>query len=413
MGEMMGAKRKELGALAVSQINRRGINFVGGVTGLGLNVTKSGSRSWILRYQAGGKRKDMGLGGYPDVTLAQAKERARAARTKLADGIDPIEASQAARARLLAEQRGNILFRDAASQYIQAHAASWRNPKHEQQWRNTIDTYAHPKIGNILVRHITIHQVLTILEPIWIEKTETATRLRGRIESILDWAIVHGYRSDANPARWKGMLDKLLPAPAKVATTDHHKALPYEDLPAFMRRLSEHPGVGSQALQFAILTATRSGEVRHATWEEFDLEGGVWTIPATRMKAGREHRVPLSRQAIALLKGMESQSFCPYVFPSSHSKQRAEEGKPLSDMTLSAILRRMNIPAVPHGFRSTFRDWCAEMTDYPNEVAEMALAHTISNKVEAAYRRGDLFEKRKQLMHDWSNYSFSSKWRKS
>lgn len=407
MGDEMGGRRKELGALAVAQIDRRGMNFVGGVAGLGINVTASGSKSWILRYQVGGRRKDLGLGGYPDVTLAMAKEQARAARAKLAQGVDPVEDRQATRRKLIADQLSVMTFRDAAKQYINAHEVSWRNDKHGQQWRNTVETYANPKIGAVPVKDITLHQIMTVLEPIWTTKTETATRLRGRLESIIDWAIVKGYRVESNPARWKGLLDKLLPAPSKVAKTDHHRALPYGEMPAFMASLSKQSGIGAQALEFLILTACRSGEVRGAKWHEFDIKLGTWTIPAGRMKAEKEHRVPLSDAALAIVKAMKDKAFCDYVFPSTHSRKSVAECAELSDMTLSAILRRMKVPAVPHGFRSTFRDWCAEQTDYPNEVAEMALAHSIGNKVEAAYRRGDLFEKRRSLMQDWDNFILS------
>lgn len=403
----MGTRKTELGALAVSNIRRRGINFVGGVTGLGLNVTQTGSRSWVFRYQINGKRRDFGLGGYPDVTLAQAKERARAARTKLTLGVDPIEDSRAAKSRLLADQASAISFSQAASKYIDTHESSWRNIKHAQQWRNTLETYANPVIGKILVRDVALPHILSILEPIWHTKTETATRLRGRLEAVLDWAIARGFRSSSNPARWKGLLDKLLPAPNKVAKTDHHRALPYAELPAFMAKLATQPGIGARALEFTILTACRSGEVRGAKWCEFDLTHAVWTVPSERMKTGKEHRVPLSEAALAIVKGMKERAFCDYVFPSSHGAKKAEEkGAQMSDMTLSAVLRRMKVEAVPHGFRSTFRDWCAEQTDCPNEVAEMALAHAIGNKVEAAYRRGDLFNKRKQLMQEWGNYAF-------
>lgn len=405
MGDSMGAKRKELGALAVSQIARRGINFVGGVAGLGLNVTQSGSRSWILRYQVGGVRKDMGLGGYPNVTLAQAKELARAARLKLHHGVDPIEANRAARRKMIAHVSAAITFKDAARKYIEFQETTWRNDKHAQQWRNTIDTYANPKIGRLPVRDVALSDVLTILEPIWRTKTETASRLRGRLEAVLDWATAKGYRTADNPARWKGLLDKILPAPGKIAKVDHHRALPYADLPSFMKQLCEQHGVGARSLEFAILTASRSGEVRGATWDEFDLVNAIWTIPAARMKAKKEHRVPLSMQALSIVTTQRDMAFCDYVFPSSHGSKAVGAGSPLSDMTLSAVLRRMKVEAVPHGFRSTFRDWCAEQTDYPNEVAEMALAHAIGNKVEAAYRRGDLFDKRKQLMQDWATYA--------
>jgi integrase len=404
MGKTMGSKRKELGALAVSQITRRGINFVGGVTGLAINVNRWGSKSWVLRYQLAGRRRDMGLGGYPDVTLAKAKELARDARAKLATGIDPIEDSRLLRRQRFADHLSTMTFRQAADQYIETHAATWRNAKHTQQWRNTLETYAHQTMGATPVRDVTLQQVLKVLEPIWKTKTETATRLRGRLEAVIDWAIAHGYRTESNPARWKGLLDKLLPAPGKVAKTDHHPALPYRDVPDFMKRLLQQDSFGARALAFAILTATRSGEVRRATWSEFDLANAIWTIPGARMKAGKEHRVPLSDQALRIVTEMHAHAFCDYVFPSSHSKKGRADGAALSDMALSAVLRRMNVPAVPHGFRSTFRDWTAEQTDYPNEVAEMALAHAIGNKVEAAYRRGDLFNKRKELMQDWADY---------
>ena len=408
MGEIMGKRQIELGALAVSNIRRRGINFVGGVTGLAINVSGCGSRSWVLRYTVAGRRRDLGLGGYPDVTLAQAKEAARTARAKLAQGVDPIEDGRAARSKMIALQAAALTFSQAATKYIDTHEDSWRNAKHAQQWRNTIETYANPRIGQMLVRDVGLPQVLTVLEPIWRTKTETARRLRGRIESVLDWAIARGYRTESNPARWKGLLDKILPTPGKITKTDHHRALPYADLPKFMKSLAGQQGIGARALEFAILTACRSGEVRGAMWNEFDLDSGVWIVPADRMKAGKEHRVPLSDAALAIIKAQKEFAFCEYVFPSSHKPKTPDSlGGPLSDMTLSAVLRRMKVAAVPHGFRSTFRDWCAEQTDYPRDVAEMALAHAIGNKVEAAYRRGDLFDKRKQLMQDWADYAAS------
>ncbi len=402
----MGKRQTELGALAVSQIRRRGINFVGGVAGLAINVTKSGGRSWILRYQVAGKRRDKGLGGYPDVSLADAKEAARAVRAKIAQGVDPIEDGRALRSKMIASQVSAITFSEAASQYITTHEGGWRNIKHAQQWRNTIQQYAGPVIGKILIREIGLPQILKVLEPIWHTKTETASRLRGRIESVLDWSIARGYRTESNPARWKGLLDTLLPAPGKIAKTDHHRALPYADVPSFMTTLAGQQGVGARALEFTILTACRSGEVRGAKWDEIDIKNRVWTVPANRMKAGKEHRIPLSDAALSIIKTQKESAFCEYVFPSSHGSKKSDfEGMPLSDMTLSAVLRRMKVLAVPHGFRSTFRDWCAEQTDYPREVAEMALAHAIGNKVEAAYRRGDLFDKRKQLMQNWANFA--------
>lgn len=406
--------RKELGAAQVATLWRRGTNHVGGVRGLILNVTMYGSRSWVLRYQVAGKRRDLGLGSYPSVTLADAREAARVARSKLAQGIDPIEEVRRARAQLVAEIHTGMTFGDAAKRYIASHEKGWKNAKHAQQWQRSLDMYATPVLGKVPVRDISLAMVLKVLEPIWASKTETATRLRGRIESIIDWAIARGYRTDSNPARWKGLLDKLLPAPSKVTKTVHFQALPYAQLPRFMEQLKKQEGMGAKALLFVILTAARSGEVRGATWDEIDLAEQVWTIPAERMKASKSHRVPLSDDAMTLMQEMKALALAQgrtsgeaYVFPSPNSRD-PELGSVLSDMTLTAVLRRLDIAAVPHGFRSTFRDWCAEKTDYPNEVAEMALAHTVGNKVEAAYRRGDLFAKRKQLMQDWAQYAMGS-----
>jgi integrase len=286
--------------------------------------------------------------------------------------------------------------------FIRDHAAGWRNPKHAQQWANSLETYAHPVMGALLVRDVELQHVMAVLEPIWQAKTETASRVRGRIEQVLDWATARGFREGPNPARWRGHLDKLLPAPAKVTRVEHHDALPVDQAPSFMARLCAAPGIGARALEFAILTAARSGEVRGTTWDEIDLDAAVWTVPADRMKAGREHRVPLSPAALALLRSLPRWPDNPLVFA-------APRGGVLSDMTLAAVLRRMKVAAVPHGFRSTFRDWAAERTHFPREVAEMALAHAIGDKVEAAYRRGDLFDKRRRLMDDWAVFLDSAK----
>lgn len=391
-----------MGALEVSRIARRGMNFVGGVAGLGLNVNTGGSRSWVFRARVAGVRRDMGLGGYPDVTLAQARELARVARAKIRAGVDPIEEARAARSALIAARMSAVSFSKATEQYLEAHEAGWSNPKHRQQWENTLTTYAAPKIGQMLVRDIELPHVLSVLEPIWREKTETASRLRGRMESVLDWASARGYRSGPNPARWKGHLDKLLPAPGRIAKTDHHRSLPHEDMPTFFAALRQQDGSGARALEFAILTAARSGEARGATWEEFDLTAGKWVIPASRMKAKKEHRVALSAQAVALLKAQQELRASDFVFPSPK-----EDGM-LSDMTLTAVLRRMKVDAVPHGFRSTFRNWAAETTNYPREIAELALAHTVGSEVERAYMRSDLFEKRRALMQDWADFMSSA-----
>jgi integrase len=329
--------------------------------------------------------------------LANAREAARVARAKVKEGIDPIANARAARSALKAEQAAAQTFKTCALAYIEAHEAGWRNAKHAQQWRNTLDTYAYPVIGNLLVRDVGLPQVLSVLEPIWKKKTETASRLRGRLEAILDWATTRGYRTGLNPARWKGHLDTLLPAARTVAQAGHHSALPVHQMSTLMKALRQQPGMGAKALEFTILTAARSGETRGACWSEINLDTATWAIPADRMKAGKEHRVPLPKAALNILSALPRTENETLVFASPR-------GGMLSDMSLTAVLRRMNINAVPHGFRSTFRDWCAEHTNYPREVAEMALAHAIGDKVEAAYRRGDLFEKRRQLMREWAEF---------
>jgi integrase len=393
----MGRKAVELGPLAVSKLTEPGMHFVGGVSGLALQVLPTGGRTWILRAVIGGKRRDMGLGGFPDVTLAGARQAARVARNKVREGVDPIEDARAARSRLKAERAAALTFKQCAEKYISGHRASWKNEKHADQWASTLQTYAYPFMGELLVRDVAVAHVLAALEPIWHSKTETASRVQGRIAAVLDWATARSYRSGENPARWKGHLDKLLPAPSKVAKVEHHIALPISDLGAFMVELRKQNGNGAKALEFAILTATRSGEVRGATWDEIDMKGAVWVIPAERMKAEREHRVPLSDAALALLKAQPRVEGNELIFPSPR-------GSELSDMTMTKVLRDMKVPAVPHGFRSTFRDWAAERTNYPRDVAEMALAHAVANKTEAAYRRGDLFEKRRRMMADWAAF---------
>jgi len=394
---MMARKAKELGALDVNRKTDPGLHFVGGVAGLALQVTPFGARSWILRVMVAGKRREMGLGGFPDVTLAGAKEAARAARLKIREGIDPIEDAKAKRSALYAARAASITFSEAASAYIAVMEAEWTNGKHASQWRNTLSTYAYPVIGNIYVREIEQSHVMRVLEPIWLTKTETATRLRGRIENILDWARVRGYRTGENPARWRGHLDMLLPTPGKVQTVEHHPALPIDELGSFMALLHQQEGMGARALEFAILTAARSGEVRGATWGEIDLADATWTIPVSRMKAKREHRVALNDEAVKLLKSLARSG--DLIFPNNKNSK-------LSDMTLTAVLRRMGRSDITaHGFRSTFRDWCSERTSYPRDVAEMALAHAIGDKVEAAYRRGDLFEKRRRMMREWGKFT--------
>ncbi|MDO9094002.1 MAG: integrase arm-type DNA-binding domain-containing protein [Rubrivivax sp.] len=387
---------KELQALTVSRLATPGLHFVGGVQGLALQVT-GGSRSWLLRATIGGKRRDMGLGPYPEVTLAQARDKARDARELIRQGVDPIARQQAAQSAMRAAVAEALTFKDCAEKYIKAHRAGWKNAKHAQQWENTLAQHAYPVLGDVLVRDVKLPQVLAVIEPIWTTTNETAVRLRGRMELVLDWATARGLRDGTNPARWRGHLDKLLAKPSKVNNREHHAALPVGDVGAFMARLRSAEGMGARALEFAILTAARSGEVRGATWAEIDADAKVWTVPGARMKAGKEHRVPLSDAALALLAALPQGKPDALVF-------RAPRGGALSDMTLTAVLRRMDVPAVPHGFRSTFRDWASERTSYPSDAAEMALAHAIADKVEAAYRRGDLFEKRRLMMADWAQF---------
>lgn len=397
----MARKAKELGALAVSRLAKPGLHSVGGVAGLALQISQGGGRSWLLRYSVGVKRREMGLGGFPDVTLAGAREAAREARDQVRAGIDPIEQKKGLRSALSAAQGKTMTFKACAEAYIAAHEASWKNKKHASQWITTLETYAYPHIGNLLVGDVELVHVLKILEPIWRMKTETAKRLRGRLERVLDWATGRQLRNGDNPARWKGLLQEQLPPPGKISKVTHHAALPLFEMAKFMNRLQDAEGTGARALEFLILTAARSGEVRGAVWQEVDLVEKVWTVPAKRMKMGKEHRVALSNSAVALLRALPRKEGVDLIFPAQR------EGM-LSDMTLSAVMRRMGVKAVPHGFRSTFRDWAAELTNYPRDVAEMALAHGIGNKVEAAYRRGDLFEKRKFMMRDWAEFCAKS-----
>lgn len=394
----MPKKADELGPLEVSRLTEPGLHFVGVVAGLALKVSVTGARSWILRATVGNRRRDIGLGGYPDVTLAGAREAARNARSKIKEGIDPVDDARAARSKLIAEAVSGILFDEAASKYITAHEAGWKNTKHASQWRNTLETYAYPVIGKMRAKDIQTAHVMQVLEPIWTAKSETASRVRSRIELVLDWAKVRGYRKGENPARWKGHIDKLLPKRSEVASVEHHAALPFREIGAFMVSLRKVEGMGARALEFAILTAARSGEVRGATWSEIDLEGATWTIPAERMKAKKEHRIPLADAALELLRILPRMVGTDLVFPSSRNEM-------LSDMTLSAVLRRMGRSDITgHGFRSTFRDWAGETTAYPREVIEHALAHRLKDKAEAAYQRGTLFDKRRKLMDDWAAF---------
>jgi integrase len=399
MGAMMARIKAPVAEKASVKLSKiEGMHAIGGVPGLYLCVA-GGGRSWILRYMLDGRRRDFGLGSYLDLTLADAREAARAQRQLILQGIDPVDAKREGRDTRKAAHARRVTFQKCVDGYIKAHGDGWKNPKHRAQWRSTLETYACPVIGNMNVANIDDSLVLKILEPIWKEKTETATRLRGRIESVLAWATVRKYRHGDNPARWKGHLDQLLAKPSKIATVEHHAALPYQEIGAFMQDLRKQEGIGAAGLEFAILTAARSGEVRGATWTEIDLQDRTWTIPAERMKAEKEHRVPLSDAALRVLARMQECHLGDLIFPGM------KEGRPLSDMSLTAVLRRMGrSDLTAHGFRSTFRDWAAESTAYPAEMAEMALAHSIGDKVEAAYRRGNLLTKRIRMMADWARY---------
>jgi integrase len=400
----VGRQARELKALEVQRLTQAGRHSVGVVPGLCLQVktpTASDARScrtWILRVTVGGRRRDIGLGGYPAVTLAQAHQKARETRALIENGEDPVTRKREAKSALRADSVGAVTFERAANDYVTTHQATWRNAKHAAQWRSTLANYAFPTIGQFLVRDVAREHVLAVLQPIWATKTETASRLRGRIEQVLSYAMQAGYRVEGlNPARWRGNLDKVLGDPSRIAKIVHHRALRVDGMPSFMQQLSDVGGVGARALEFAILTAARSGEVRGATWSEIDLKTAVWTIPARRMKAGKEHRVPLASSAMRVLNECPAGSAVDPIFCSPAGKQ-------LSDMTLTAVTRRMGVDAVPHGFRSTFRDWAADQTNIPNEVCEAALAHAVADKVEAAYRRGDLFEKRRLLMTQWNDF---------
>jgi integrase len=362
-----------------------------------------GTRHWIFRYAKNGKAHTLGLGRYPDRTLASARGEVARLRTMLVEGGDPTsdrrKTKAAARAGATAQ---GITFDDCVRQYLADHLAGWRNEKHKWQWSRTLEQFAAPIIGDKRVAEIETADVADVLRPIWSKMPETASRLRGRIEKVLDWAKAMNYRSGDNPAAWKGNLQSLFPAKSKVQKVEHLAALPYRDLPAFMATLGEETSIGAMALRFTILTAARTGETIGATWGEIDLAERLWIIPAERMKAHREHRVPLSAPAVAILSDMLSLAGNGepdrFVFPGM------KEGRPLSNMTMVQILRRMGHGDITvHGFRSTFRDWCAE-TGVDGDLAEMALAHTINSKVEAAYRRGDMFERRRQLADEWANY---------
>jgi integrase len=391
----------KLTALGVDRAKRRGYYGDGG--GLFLQVSNSGAKSWVFRFKEGGRLREMGLGATHTVSLAEARENARECRRLLLGGIDPIEARKAARAQARFEAQNAMTFKACAERYIAAHKAGWRNPKHAAQWPSSLSTYVYPIFGSLPVQAVDIGLVMRVLEPIWTDKPETASRVRGRIESVLDWATARGYRQGENPARWRGHLENLLPKKSKIRRVKHHAALPYAEMGDFMAALKQQEGVSVRALEFAILTVARTGEAIGAKWPEINFAERLWTVPAERMKAGKEHRVPLSAPAIAVLEEMQKIRHGDFVFPGAKAR------RPLGNMALLMMLRRRGRgDLTTHGFRSSFRDWVAERTDFPSEVAEMALAHAVGDKVEAAYRRGDLFHKRRQLMDAWSRLCTAS-----
>lgn len=407
---------KELNALQVKRIKTPGFHFVGGVAGLALQFKNSDAASWILRVRIAGRRKHIGLGGFPQVSLAEARAAARNQLSIINSGIDPVIKKKIDKSRLKAEAAKAKTFKDCAQEYLKKHQSSYSNVKHAKQWVSTLETYAYPIIGNILVSELNRKNILDVLEqPIkdpktnkkigtfWEQRTETASRVQNRIKSIIDYAIVAEYREKINPATWSGYLDTQLPQPNKIAAVKHHPAIPYAEVGDFMTKLRTHKTISARALEFLILTGVRSGSVRLAQWDEIDIDNALWTIPAAHTKTRQSHRVPLTKQAIKLLNSLPKIKGTNYIFPSVR-------GKALSDMSLSKLMKDMRkrneykSDGVPHGFRSTFRDWAAEQTNYPDELRKVASGHKVGDSVQQAYQRTDLLEKRRRLMSDWANF---------
>jgi integrase len=383
-----------LNALKVARLKEPGRYGDGG--GLLLQVSKWGTKAWLFRYERNGRERQMGLGPLHTISLAEARELATEKRKLLLRGLDPIDERNTERTARRLEVAKAMTFDQCAAAYIADNKVAWRNPKHRQQWVNTLKSYVTPVMGALPVQAIDTALVTKVLQPIWTAKPETASRVRGRIETVLNWAKAHGFRDGDNPARWKGHLDSLLPARSKVQAVRHHPALPYADLPTFMAELRARNGISALALEWTILTCVRTGETVGARWSEVDHES--WTVPAARMKGGRDHRVPLCDRALQILEAVPREAGSDFIFPGGRAKA------PISNMAMLELLRGMRPGLTVHGFRSTFRDWAAEKTNYQNHVVEMALAHVVGDKVEAAYRRGDLFEKRRRLMNDWAKF---------
>ena len=411
---------KPLSDLQARRITRVGWHAVGGVAGLLLQVRKPTNegaqmpRSWILRIKVGEQRQPIGLGSYPQVSLAVAREQAAKLVVEAKQGVNLKAKKRALRSSLLSAAAKNKTFKECAEAYMDAHSSDYTSDKHRKQWPATLVTYAYPVIGNMLVSDIVMRDVRNVLEQetvvdintkgkLWYVKTETAKRLLGRIKTVLDYATVNDYRSGTNPAQWTGYLSTQLPSPKNLQKKEHHPAVPYQQMGAFMSKLRANPSLSAKALELLILTAVRSGSVRSAEWSEIDLGNAMWIIPAEHTKARQEHRVPLQPQAVRLLKSLPKLEGTNLIFPS-------RTGKALSDMAFSQLMRGMRergeltVEAVPHGFRSSFRDWAAELTSYPDEIRKAASGHTVGDAVKEAYQRTDLLEKRRRLMNEWSNF---------
>ena len=401
----MPKKVKELKAIEIKRLSvKPGFHAVGGVSGLYLLVRDRGSSSlsssWVLRAMIGNKRRDFGLGGYPEVTLQKAREGARDSKEAIRNGVDPIARKQEVK-RLLADANSKRLpFAEAARRCHLARSKEFSSARHQANWIRSLELYAFPAIGSLWCSSIQSRDVVELLEPIWYEKTDTANRVRQRIETVLSWAAVGGFRDGLNPARWKGNLEILLPSPRKISKVQHHRALRWTEIPNFMCSLRMREGMGARALEFAIYTSARSGEVRFASWDEIDLVNNFWVIPSARMKAGRRHTVPLPIAAVNLLRMLRQSRSADLIFPSSRNN-------PLSDMALSAVTKRMKVDAVPHGFRSSFKDWARNCTDFSDEVSELALAHVNSDGTRAAYARDGLLESRASMFEAWGRYCTS------
>ncbi|QOZ70288.1 tyrosine-type recombinase/integrase [Bradyrhizobium arachidis] len=421
---------KELTALAVSKLKHpkpakpdvpgSGGDFnayfaVGGVAGLMLQITPNGGRSWVLRTTMGGKRRNMGLGSYPEVTLEYARNEARKAKASVRDGRDPIVEKKKNKAALIAEQKREMTFDQAMKQWLLKRLPELGSQKNKDALESMLNTYATPELGRLLVNDIAVQDVLRVLTPIWDTKTRTATRLRSEIERVLDWAFVNGHRSGDNPARWRGNLKEVLAKPSQISEVEHHPAVAIDEAPLWFDTLRKQNGAAAKALMFITLNASRSGEVRGMKWSEYDAKTEIWTVPADRIKMEKEHRILLSEEAIAILENQPRLDGVEYVFPSPSNGM-------LTDMAVSQLMKRMTKPdgsqfcdkrskqsAVPHGLRSTFRDWVGDRTNYPREMGEVALAHKVGNETERAYSRSDMLEKRRHMMQDWANFLYGKR----